>query len=41
MTESINNQNIDSENPLCRSFSDVDTYIIEKSRIKYLVFALT
>ena len=24
MTESINNQNVDSENTLCLSFSDVD-----------------
>ena len=41
MMESINNQNIDSENPLCVSFSDVDAYIIEESENNYLIFALT
>ena len=30
MMESINNQNIDSESPLCLSFSDVGAYITEK-----------
>ena len=30
MMESINNQNSDSENPLCVTFSDVDAYIIEE-----------
>ena len=29
--KSINNQNIDSENPLCLAFHDVDAYIIEES----------
>ena len=29
MMKSINNQNIDSENTLCLSFSNVDAYIIE------------
>ena len=29
MMESINNQNIDSKNPLCLSFSNADAYIIE------------
>ena len=42
MMGSINNQNIDSENPLCLSFSDVDSYIIEENNVnKYLIFALT
>ena len=41
MMESINTQNTDGENPLCLSFSDVDTYIIEESGNKYLIFALT
>ena len=41
MMESINNQNIHSENPLCLSFSHVDAYIIKKSGNKYLIFALT
>ena len=39
--EIISNQNIDSENPLCLSFSDVDVYITKESRDKYLIFALT
>ena len=43
--QSINNQNIDSEIPLCLSFSDVDVYIIEENGNKYfiykLIFALT
>ena len=41
MMQSIDNQNIDSENTLHLSFSDVDVYIIEESGNKYLVFALT
>ena len=42
MMESINNPNIDSENPLCLSFSDVDPYIIEESNEnKCFVLALT
>ena len=42
MMESINNQKIDSENPLSLSFSDVDGYIIEESNeTKYFIFALT
>ena len=41
MMQSINNQNIDKEVPLCLSFSDVDAYIIEESGSKYLIFALT
>ena len=41
MMESINNQNIDTENPLCLVFSDLDAYIIEESNEnKYLAFAL-
>ena len=39
--ESINNQNIDRENPLCLSFCNVDAYLIEESGSKYLSFALT
>ena len=39
--ESINNQNIDSESPLCLSFSDADAYITEKIGYEYLIFALT
>ena len=39
---SINNQNIDSENPLCLIFNNVDAYIIEEiNENKYLIFALT
>ena len=41
MMESIYTQNTDGENLLCLSFSDVDTYIIEESGNKYLIFALT
>ena len=37
--QSINNQNIDKEAPLCFSFSDVDAYIIEENENKYLIFA--
>ena len=37
--QSINNQNIDKEVPLCLSFSDVDAYIIEENENKYLVLA--
>ena len=39
--QSINNQNIDKEVPLCLSFSDVDAYFIEENENKYLIFALT
>ena len=39
--QNINNQNIDNELPLCFSFSDVDAYIIEENKNKYLIFALT
>ena len=42
MMGSINNQNIDSENPLCLIFNNVDAYIIEEiNENKYLIFALT
>ena len=42
MMESINNQNIDSENPLCLMFNDVDGYITEESNEnKYLILGLT
>ena len=41
MRESINNQNIDSENPLCLMFNDVDGYITEEgNENKYLILAL-
>ena len=39
--KSITNQNIDREVPLCLSFSDVDAYIIEESKNKYLILAQT
>ena len=39
--EIIKNQNIDSENPLCFSFRDVDAYIIKESGNQYLIFVLT
>ena len=39
--QSINNQNIDREIPLCLSFNDVDAYITEENQNKYLIFALT
>ena len=29
MMQGINNQNVDTENSICLSFSDVDAYIIE------------
>ena len=42
MMESINNQNMNSENLLCLVFSNVNAYIIEEcNRNKYLIFALT
>ena len=41
MMQSIDNQNIDREVPLCLSFSYVDAYIIEEDENKYLIFALT
>ena len=41
MMQSINNQNIENEIPLCLSFSNVDAYIIEENQNKYLIFALT
>ena len=39
--QSITNQNIDREIPLCLSFSNVDAYIVEENENKYLIFALT
>ena len=39
--QSINDQNIDEEVPLCLSFSDVDAYIIEENEDKYLIFVIT
>ena len=39
--QSINNQNIDREIPLCLSFNDVDAYITEENENKYLIIALT
>ena len=41
MMQSINNQKIDRAAPLCLSFSDVDAYIIEESKNKFLILALT
>ena len=41
MMQSINNQDIDNEAPLCFSFSNIDAYIFEESRNKFLIFALT
>ena len=41
ITQNINNQNIDNELPLCLSFNDIDAYIIEENKNKYLIFALT
>ena len=41
MKSNIADQYIDREFPLCFSFRDVDTYIIEENKDKYLVFALT
>ena len=41
MMQSTNNRNIDSENTLCLTFSDVNGYIIEESGNKDLIFALT
>ena len=38
MMESINNQNIDSENPLSLIFNDLDGYIIEKRNEKTIWF---
>ena len=38
--QSINNQNIDKEVPLCLSLSDVYAYIIEENENKNLVLAL-
>ena len=40
MLESINNQNIDSENSLCLNLSNVDAYIIAESGNNYVLFAL-
>ena len=39
--KSINNQNIDRGIPLCLSFSNVDTCIVEENENKYLIFTLT
>ena len=39
--QSSDNKNIDRETPLCLSFYNVDTYIIEENENKYLIFALT
>ena len=41
MMESINNKNSDGEISFCFTFSNVDAYITEKSRNKFLIFALT
>ena len=39
--EIIKNENIDSENPLCFSLSNVYAYITNESGNQYLIFALT
>ena len=41
MMQSINNQNIDREVPLCLTFSNADAYIIEENGNKCLILALT
>ena len=41
MMQSINNQNVDRETPLCLSFSNVDAYIVEENENKCLIFILT
>ena len=38
--QNIDNQNIDNELPLCLSFNDTDSYIIEENKNKYLIFVL-
>ena len=38
--QSINNENIDREIPLCLNFSDVDANIVKENESKYLIFAL-
>ena len=40
-TQNINNQNMNTELPLCLSFSDVRAYIIEENKNRYFAFALT
>ena len=40
--KSLDHENINSENPLCLIFNDVDAYIIKEiNGCKYLIFALT
>ena len=39
--QSINNQNIHREIPLCLSFNNLDAYIMGKNENKHLIFALT
>ena len=39
--QSINDQSIDKETPLCFSFRDADAYITEENENKYLIFVLT
>ena len=41
MMESIDNQNVDSDDTLCFSFSDANAYVIEESGNKYLILALS
>ena len=41
MMQSINNQNSDKKVLLCLTFSNVDPYIIEESKNKLLILALT
>ena len=38
--QSINNQKIGKEVPLCLTFSNVDVYIIEEDRNKFLILSL-
>ena len=39
--QSINDQSIDKETPLCFSFRDADACITEENENKYLIFVLT
>ena len=39
--QNVDGQNIDNELPLCLNFSNIDAYIIEENKNKYLIFALT
>ena len=39
--QNIDNKNIDNGLPFCLSFKNIDAYIIEEYKNKYLIFALT